>query len=78
MCHQKEEEKKKITFNAEGGTLRRLSDTSKHIELHLGSEGLDQADCGGAFSFTQGGGCNTADKKTKQKKTRHGTYPSAN
>lgn len=54
----------KLTFNAKRGSLRGLSDTSKHIELHVGSQGLDQADGGGALSFTQRGGCNSADRKS--------------
>lgn len=46
----------KLTFNAKGRPLGRLSDTSKNIELHVSSEGLDQPDGGGALSFAQRGG----------------------
>lgn len=52
-----------FTFNAKGGSLRGLSDTSKHIELHVGSQGLHQTDGGGALSFAQRGGRNAADKR---------------
>lgn len=53
---------RKITFNAKGRSLRGLSDTSEHIELHVGSKGLHQANGGGALSFTQRCGCNAADR----------------
>lgn len=49
-----------LTFNAKGWSLRRLANAGKHIELQVGSQGLNQADCCGALTFTQWGGCNTA------------------
>lgn len=54
----------KITFNAKGRSLRGLSDASEHIELHVGPEGLHQANGGGALSFTQRCGCNAADRES--------------
>lgn len=47
---------KPLTFNAERGSLRGLADASKHVEVHVGSQGLDQADGGGALALAQRGG----------------------
>lgn len=55
-----------LTFNAKGGSLGRLSNTGEHVELHVGAHGLNQADCGGALTFTQRSGRNTADRMTAQ------------
>lgn len=51
-----------LTFNTKCGSLRRLSDAGKHIELQVGSQGLDQSDGCGALSFTQWGRSNSAVK----------------
>lgn len=64
----------KFTFNAKGGSLRGLSDTSEHIDIHVGSQGLDQADGGGALSFTQRGGGNAADRKSSSAGPEINTY----
>lgn len=55
-----------LTFNPKGGSLGRLSNTGEHVELHVGAHGLNQADCGGALTFTQRSGRNTANRMTAQ------------
>lgn len=54
----------KFTFDAKGRSLGRLSDTSKHIELHVSSEGLNQPDGGGALSFTKRGGSDATSRES--------------
>lgn len=52
----------KFTFDTKGWSLGRLSDTSKHIELHVSSKGLNQPDGGGALSFTKRSGCDAVGR----------------
>lgn len=51
-----------FTFDAKGRPLGRLPDAGKHIELHVSSEGLNQADGGGALSFSERGGSDAASR----------------
>lgn len=62
QCHNKHE----LTFNAKGGSLGGLSNTSEGVELHVGSHGLNQADRGGALTFTQRSGCDAAGRIKRQ------------
>jgi len=45
-----------LTFDAKRGTLGGLADAGEHVELQVGTEGLRQADGGGALALPQGGG----------------------
>lgn len=56
----------KFTFDAKGRTLGRLSHTSKHIELHVSSKGLNQSDGGGALSFAKRGGSDAVSRGSSQ------------
>lgn len=52
----------KFTFDTKGWSLGRLSDTSKHIALHVSSKSLNQPDSGGALSFTKRSGCDAVGR----------------
>lgn len=51
-----------LTFDAKGRTLGRLPDAGEHIELHVSSEGLNQANGGGALSFSERGGSDAVSR----------------
>lgn len=54
----------KLTFDAKGRPLGRLTNAGKHIELHVSSERLNQADGGGALSFSERGGSDAISRET--------------
>lgn len=53
----------KLTFDAEGRPLGRLADAGEHVELHVSSEGLNQADGGGALPFSERSGSDAATEE---------------
>lgn len=47
------------TFDPEGGSLGRLSETGEGVELQMGRQGLDEANGHCAFTFAKWGGGDT-------------------